>query len=286
MAVNEALNALSTTDGSNTPNDADVIGSTLDDELRSIKANIARAAREEYTATQSVAFAVAVTGLNKIFPVGAATTVTASLVTAAAALDGFRVTFVNVGSSEVLLDGHSAETINGATTYSLRSLYDRATVVCDGSNWHLVNGPARTQEVRAIYYLTSNQSLADNTIADVTGWTKVTDLGDDFNSTTGVFTAPVDGTYLITGNGVIDVTGDDTEQFQISITNGADTTYARSDVTPGAGALGRDPGVSISVIIEMAATETYKMRAVQRTSAARNLLAGLSNTNMQIVRIA
>ena len=138
MSANEALNALSTTDASNTPNDGDSVGSTLDDELRSIKANIARAGRFEGTATVTAAATLPVTLLSKSLPVdgsaGGSTTLT--LPAAATAGNGFLFYVFKSGTqNNVIIDGNGAETIDGATTFTLSAQYSGLFLLCDGAGW-------------------------------------------------------------------------------------------------------------------------------------------------------
>jgi len=147
MSANEALNALSTTDASNTPAGGDAIGTTLDDELRSIKANIARAARYEVTATVTAAATVPVTALNKVIPMegsaGGATTIT--LPTVASAGNGFQLNFFKLGAiNPVIIDGNGAETINGAADLTVSSSGRIVQLVCDGTSWYENVIPAAT----------------------------------------------------------------------------------------------------------------------------------------------
>lgn len=138
MAANEPLNQLETTDANNTPIGTDVIGSSLDDELRSIKANIARSAREESTATASAAATLAVTVLNKIVPVSgsAAGSTTITLPAAATAGAGFRFTAWKTDSTNnVIIDASGAETINGSADYTMATQYEAAQFVTDGTSW-------------------------------------------------------------------------------------------------------------------------------------------------------
>jgi hypothetical protein len=46
---------------------------------------------------------------------------------------------VDSGSGKVIVDGESAETIDGETTYSLYVQYDAITLLCTGSAWLIVN---------------------------------------------------------------------------------------------------------------------------------------------------
>lgn len=137
MAYDE-LNELSSVADNNGPAGSDVIGATLDNQLRGIKANIARSAREESTATASAAATLAVTVLNKIVPVsgsaGGSTTIT--LPAAATAGAGFRFTAWKTDSTNnVIIQPDGAETVNGAANYTLATQYEAAQFVTDGTSW-------------------------------------------------------------------------------------------------------------------------------------------------------
>ena len=139
MAANEALNALSTTDASNTPAGGDTIGTSLDDELRSLKANIARSARWEHTATAVAAATIPVTGLHKIHPVdgSAGGSVTLTLPTVANAGDGFTLAFLKTGNTNaVIIDGNGAETIDGSADITLSATLAQVILTCNGTSWY------------------------------------------------------------------------------------------------------------------------------------------------------
>jgi len=69
----------------------------------------------------------------------AAAEVTVTLLAAATAGDGFLLNIKKTGSTaNVVIDGNGAETIDGATTATLTSQYESITLVCDGSNWHII----------------------------------------------------------------------------------------------------------------------------------------------------
>lgn len=65
---------------------------------------------------------------------------TITLPTAAEAYDGNTqtgkvLTFVNVHTDDVTVDGAASETINGATTLVLDVQYERCTIVSNGTAW-------------------------------------------------------------------------------------------------------------------------------------------------------
>lgn len=65
--------------------------------------------------------------------------ITVDLLTAATAGDGYRldVKIVNA-TNTVTIDGNGTETIDGGLTLVLSNLYDNVSLVCDGSNWHIL----------------------------------------------------------------------------------------------------------------------------------------------------
>jgi len=50
----------------------------------------------------------------------------------------YKIKKIDSSVNAVTIDGNDAETIDGATTYALSSQYDFVTIVCDGSNWHII----------------------------------------------------------------------------------------------------------------------------------------------------
>lgn len=41
-------------------------------------------------------------------------------------------------STGITIDGNASETIDGQTTLTLSTQYEVNTIVCDGSNWHII----------------------------------------------------------------------------------------------------------------------------------------------------
>ncbi len=50
----------------------------------------------------------------------------------------------NTPANAVTIDGNASETIDGATTYALYTQYESVVIVCDGSNWHVVDHKCNT----------------------------------------------------------------------------------------------------------------------------------------------
>ena len=148
MAASEALNFLKLTDSENTPAGTDTIGTSLDDELRSLKANVARSARWETTATVSSAAALTRTGLHKVIPLDGTTA--AFDLTLPDATDGSMTGFATVfyksdtSANAVTLNASGSQTINGALTLALSKQYDSVMLVSDAANWHVASSNRNT----------------------------------------------------------------------------------------------------------------------------------------------
>lgn len=50
----------------------------------------------------------------------------------------FVIKKIDSSANTVTVDGNSTETIDGSTTAVLRRQYESITLVCDGSNWHII----------------------------------------------------------------------------------------------------------------------------------------------------
>lgn len=65
--------------------------------------------------------------------------ITVDLVAAATAGDGYRIDIKIVDATNaVTIDASTTETIDGSLTQAITNLYDNMSLVCDGSNWHII----------------------------------------------------------------------------------------------------------------------------------------------------
>ena len=65
--------------------------------------------------------------------------VTVTLLAAATAGDGAQLVIKRVGlAGAITIDGNASETIDGGLTATLTAQYESLTIVCDGSNWHII----------------------------------------------------------------------------------------------------------------------------------------------------
>lgn len=81
--------------------------------------------------------------------------------------------------SALTIDGNASETIDGATTRKLITQYDEMTLVCDGSNWHILDRrypKIWTSYTVAITGSSSNPTKATTPTSDVGQWMR---SGDD-----------------------------------------------------------------------------------------------------------
>ncbi len=137
-----------------------------------------------------------------------------------------------------------------------------------------------------LYDNASGQSIANNTVTTVTGWTEVSDrVGANFNATTGTFTAPATGIYQVGG------------QITFAPTNaGVDQIFQARVVGNGVLlALGQVPqevasSITTSVIIPMtnvalSAGQTIVIQAYQNTGSAVALNSTAQLSTLSINRL-
>jgi hypothetical protein len=93
--------------------------------------------------TKSADYTVIATDNASVITVSAsALSRTITLTTAATLASGFTVTIKRIDSNvanTVTIDPNASETIDGALTLVLRAQYQSVTLICDGSNWHIVS---------------------------------------------------------------------------------------------------------------------------------------------------
>lgn len=101
--------------------------------LASIPSNIAG------TTTSVVATTYTALSTDSTILANNAAGVTITLLAAATAGDGFKLTIKNVGAAgSITIDGNASETIDGSLTETLTSQHDALQLVSDGSNWHII----------------------------------------------------------------------------------------------------------------------------------------------------
>lgn len=120
------------------------------------------------TQSKTSAHTVVAADQNKIIlcdATGGAFTLT---LTAAATLGSrFRFTAIKTDSSSnaITVDGNAAETINGATTFSISKQYQSATFVCNGSTWYVEQGNTASATVAGEVELATTTEVLTGTDA-------------------------------------------------------------------------------------------------------------------------
>lgn len=84
--------------------------------------------------------------------------------------DGRTIKIVKVdsGAGDLILDGEGAETINGATTFTLKQQYDSLTVRCNATAWFVLGGMQNRYELKTLSAdVTTNTTMSDLTFSNL-----------------------------------------------------------------------------------------------------------------------
>ena len=143
----------------------------------------------------------------------------------------------------------------GAVRYSTAS--GGALEFSNGTNWNTLT--SNVQKATVVAKKTSAQSVSDLTSTDVTNWDEITDLTSNFNPTTGVFTAPRSGNYVVSFSFNFDfgaINAGTVVEAQL-ISSGGTTNDKKSVVSyPASGSA--PAGAAITFTIKLASGETVK----------------------------
>jgi hypothetical protein len=136
-----------------------------------------------------------------------------------------------------------------------------------------------------MYANTSAQSIPTGTATTITSWTKVSDrVNTNFNVSTGTFTAPAAGSYLVLAQltwgsaaGVVSAA------YQASIVaNGSVVATGRFQESTTASLA---PVVTVSALVSLTAGQTIILQATQSSGAAYALTAGAGHNFLSIGRV-
>ena len=129
------------------------------------------------------------------------------------------------------------------------------------------------------------QSIAQATVTDITNWTELQDTSNSFVPTTGVFTAPRTGSYLVTAQVSLASAawGAINQNMSVIVAkNGSLVTQAIT--TTQAAATFSLTSPTLSNMIDMAAGDTLKVQTFQNSGGAINTV-GTTNTYMTITEM-
>ena len=130
-------------------------------------------------------------------------------------------------------------------------------------------------------YLTSAQAITAATISALTGYTEITDLGGDFNATTGVFTAPVSGDYRFSGKVVFQVLTDG-DKLAVRIYDSTAGTQIDATRINAGGASSN--AIQFNRIINLTIGDTVDIR-VENEDSNDTITGGSAQTILNIVHI-
>jgi hypothetical protein len=176
-------------------------------------------------------------------------------------------------------------TIQPATYHSLGTTQAYATFNPTSFSVERLSGPsviAATESVNANYYTTSTGSMAVGTPATVVFGTKNTDSHNAYNNTTGVYTVPISGKYLVTAT----VTTTATTQVQslvLDVYRSGSGLWNRISVSRLA-AVSSSLAAINATVVTVNAGDTIEIRCAV-TAGTGNFDALATDNNFNIVRV-
>ncbi|NRO95626.1 hypothetical protein GWC77_06710 [Paraburkholderia sp. NMBU_R16] len=131
------------------------------------------------------------------------------------------------------------------------------------------------------YQNSSSQSIT-TTLTTVTGWTSVFDANSNFNASTGVFTAPVTGYYLISGQLLLSTTSPVAgDQFACNVVANAVTIAHGVTLAPNATNLLQP--CTFSVVVSLSSGQTAAVQASNSRTQPLNSAASANWISIQQV---
>lgn len=99
------------------------------------------------------------------------------------------------GTNYITIDGNSAETIDGAATVVLYVQYDALRIICDGSNWHIIDDERipHSTKLRS----SSAQSIGNASAVQIDCNNEDWDIGGIASTTSDDFVVQRDGRYNV-----------------------------------------------------------------------------------------
>jgi len=199
---------------------------------------------------------------------------------------GFGTTTPNSGAFTSLTSGSGA--LNGTLGGLVRNTANFTTINATGT---LTGADATFTTLSSsgndalLYQNSSAQSIPSSVATTLTGWTLFSDrVGSNFNASTGVFTAPATGVYIVSGQINFAATAEvvATTYQLLAVGNGV-TVASGSSTGDAAGTYNVQvqlPGVAVA----LAAGQTLVLQALQNSGGARSLGANAVQTFISIYR--
>lgn len=172
----------------------------------------------------------------------------------------------------------------GAIRYSTES--GAGLEFSNGSAWNRLNSAVVKSTVIASKIGNTSENFPHTTITDVTNWTELLDVNNNFDPSTGIFTAPRSGNYSFNFSykfraGSIDANSK-IEAF-MSCSN-VDKRRKTATAFPASGT-NAEPGAQISFVVNLVAGETLRPSLWHSLGTTKQLLGDDDFNNLSIVEL-
>lgn len=187
--------------------------------------------------------------------------------------------YLGIGTTSVTASSAGA----GAIRYSTES--GAGLEFSNGSTWNRLSSAVVKSTVIASKVGSDAEWFNNTTVTNVTNWTEILDVNNNFDPATGVFTAPRTGNYSFNFSYKFrsgSISGGSKIEAFMTCSN-ASKLRKTATAFPAAGTA--EPGAQISFVVNLAANETLQPSLWHSLGEAKRLLADDDFINLSIVEL-
>ena len=143
----------------------------------------------------------------------------------------------------------------------------------NGTDWHTLTGTVQRSVVVA--KKTTSQTIGHNTSGFVTDWTEINDNNNNFNPSTGEFTAPRDGVYIVSFSfSFLHSHYNGSTRVEAQLNVDGDTSKDKKSIVGITGSGSTEAGASISFAVPLSQGQKIRPNIYQNSGSNKTLRVG------------